>query len=154
PDPTITPPVAGKTEAVNPPVVADNIVAKRIRILGVPLDLGQSRRGVDMGPSAGRGAGLEARLETPGPGGEEGGHIARGYRRAEEVRRSPCQVSERNHRHLLQARGDGVQDPGGRKVSPGAGWRPFRGRGNHGGRGGILPPATARAGAEGRVDLD
>ena len=76
PDPTITPPVAGKTEPVNPPVVADNIVAKRIRILGVPLDLGQSRRGVDMGPSAVRVAGLEARLEALGHVVEDGGNIA------------------------------------------------------------------------------
>jgi arginase len=36
---------------------------QRIRIIGVPMDLGQSRRGVDMGPSAVRYAGLQARLE-------------------------------------------------------------------------------------------
>jgi arginase len=39
---------------------------RQIRIIGVPLDLGQSRRGVDMGPSAVRVAGLEARLEALG----------------------------------------------------------------------------------------
>jgi arginase len=38
----------------------------RIRIIGVPLDLGASRRGVDMGPSALRIAQLEARLEALG----------------------------------------------------------------------------------------
>ena len=27
-----------------------NVETKHIRIIGVPLDLGQSRRGVDMGP--------------------------------------------------------------------------------------------------------
>ena len=37
-----------------------------VRILGVPMDLGQSRRGVDMGPSALRYAGLQARLEVLG----------------------------------------------------------------------------------------
>ncbi len=37
-----------------------------IRIIGVPMDLGQSRRGVDMGPSAVRYAGLQARLEKLG----------------------------------------------------------------------------------------
>ena len=37
-----------------------------IRIVGVPMDLGQSRRGVDMGPSALRYAGLQARLEGLG----------------------------------------------------------------------------------------
>ena len=33
-----------------------------VSIIGAPLDLGQSRRGVDMGPSAIRYAGLEERL--------------------------------------------------------------------------------------------
>ena len=31
---------------------SSNIAPKKIRVIGVPLDLGQSRRGVDMGPSA------------------------------------------------------------------------------------------------------
>ncbi len=48
---------------------------KNIRVIGVPLDLGQSRRGVDMGPSAVRVAGLEARLEALGHDVEEGGNI-------------------------------------------------------------------------------
>ncbi|HKD78607.1 MAG TPA: arginase, partial [Candidatus Angelobacter sp.] len=74
-EPTTTP-VATRTEPSNPPVVADNIVSKKIRILGVPLDLGQSRRGVDMGPSAVRVAGLEARLEELGHVVEDGGNIA------------------------------------------------------------------------------
>lgn len=39
---------------------------RHIRIIGVPMDLGQSRRGVDMGPSAARYAGLQARLERLG----------------------------------------------------------------------------------------
>lgn len=37
-----------------------------IRIIGVPMDLGQNRRGVDMGPSAVRYANLQARLERLG----------------------------------------------------------------------------------------
>ena len=45
---------------------SSSIVPKKIRVIGVPLDLGQSRRGVDMGPSAVRVAGLEARLEALG----------------------------------------------------------------------------------------
>ncbi len=72
---TVTPP-ATKNEQANRPVVADNIVPKKIRILGVPLDLGQSRRGVDMGPSAVRVAGLEARLEALGHIVEDGGNVA------------------------------------------------------------------------------
>lgn len=39
---------------------------KVIRIVGVPMDLGQNRRGVDMGPSAIRYAGLQARLARLG----------------------------------------------------------------------------------------
>jgi arginase len=52
------------------------ILPKEIRVIGVPLDLGQSRRGVDMGPSAVRVAGLEARLEALGHVVEDAGNIA------------------------------------------------------------------------------
>lgn len=38
-------------------------MADKIRIIGVPMDLGASRRGVDMGPSALRVAGLQSRLK-------------------------------------------------------------------------------------------
>src|SRR5262249_47475339 len=53
-----------------------NIIPRKIRVIGVPLDLGQSRRGVDMGPSAVRVAGLEARLEALGHVVEDAGNIA------------------------------------------------------------------------------
>jgi arginase len=49
---------------------------RKISILGVPLDLGASRRGVDMGPSAVRVAGLEARLEALGHSVTDGGNIS------------------------------------------------------------------------------
>jgi arginase len=52
-----------------------SILRKKIRVIGVPLDLGQSRRGVDMGPSAVRVAGLEARLEALGHVVEDGGNV-------------------------------------------------------------------------------
>src|SRR6516165_7027918 len=52
------------------------ITPRKIRVIGVPLDLGQSRRGVDMGPSAVRVAGLEARLEALGHVVEDGGNVA------------------------------------------------------------------------------
>jgi arginase len=55
---------------------ASSITPKKIRVIGVPLDLGQSRRGVDMGPSAVRVAGLEARLEALGHVVEDAGNIA------------------------------------------------------------------------------
>ena len=48
---------------------------RNIHIIGVPLDLGASRRGVDMGPSALRVAGLEARLERLGHHVTDGGNI-------------------------------------------------------------------------------
>src|ERR1700728_3418035 len=57
-------------------ISATNIIPKKIRVIGVPLDLGQSRRGVDMGPSAVRVAGLEARLEALGHEVEDGGNVA------------------------------------------------------------------------------
>ncbi len=42
------------------------LAPQTIRIIGIPMDLGQNRRGVDMGPSAIRYAGLQARLERLG----------------------------------------------------------------------------------------
>ena len=53
-----------------------SVIPKKIRVIGVPLDLGQSRRGVDMGPSAVRVAGLEARLEALGHVVEDGGNVS------------------------------------------------------------------------------
>lgn len=47
----------------------------RIRILGVPLDLGQERRGVDMGPSAVRAAGLNAAIHGLGHEVEDTGNL-------------------------------------------------------------------------------
>ena len=57
------------------PLAATGIPPRKIRVLGVPLDLGQSRRGVDMGPSAVRVAGLEMRLEELGHIVEDGGNV-------------------------------------------------------------------------------
>src|SRR6201987_4945380 len=54
---------------------SSTISGRDIRVIGVPLDLGQSRRGVDMGPSAVRVAGLEARLEALGHEVEDGGNV-------------------------------------------------------------------------------
>jgi arginase len=48
---------------------------RKIKIIGVPLDLGASRRGVDMGPSAVRVAGLEARLEALGHEVNDSGNV-------------------------------------------------------------------------------
>jgi arginase len=50
-------------------------MAEKIRIIGVPMDLGASRRGVDMGPSALRVAGLQARLKQLGRQVEDIGNV-------------------------------------------------------------------------------
>ena len=57
-------------------IAATNVSGRKIRVIGIPLDLGQSRRGVDMGPSAVRVAGLEARLEALGFVVEDAGNVA------------------------------------------------------------------------------
>ncbi|MFZ0037967.1 MAG: arginase [Candidatus Acidiferrales bacterium] len=51
-------------------------MADKIRIIGVPMDLGASRRGVDMGPSALRVAGLQTRLKHLGRQVEDIGNVA------------------------------------------------------------------------------
>lgn len=48
---------------------------KNIRIIGVPMDLGQSRRGVDMGPSAIRAAQLGTQLQQLGYNVKDAGNI-------------------------------------------------------------------------------
>jgi arginase len=48
---------------------------QKVRIIGVPMDLGQSRRGVDMGPSALRVAGLQQRIKQLGHTVEDIGNI-------------------------------------------------------------------------------
>ncbi len=66
-------------EVTNPgpgtPRGTQGLPTRKIRVLGVPLDMGASRRGVDMGPSAVRVAGLEARLEALGHRVTDGGNI-------------------------------------------------------------------------------
>jgi arginase len=49
---------------------------EKVRIIGVPMDLGASRRGVDMGPSALRVAGLQSRLKQLGRQVEDIGNIS------------------------------------------------------------------------------
>ena len=63
------------TPTAPPPPTTGGVTPKKIRVIGVPLDLGQNRRGVDMGPSAVRVAGLEARLEAIGHIVEDAGNI-------------------------------------------------------------------------------
>lgn len=51
-------------------------MARAVSIIGAPLDLGQGRRGVDMGPSAIRYAGLEERLTELGREVVDRGNVA------------------------------------------------------------------------------
>jgi arginase len=53
---------------------------QRVRIFGVPLDLGASRRGVDMGPSALRIARLAERMQSLGFEVEDRGNVVVGQR--------------------------------------------------------------------------
>ena len=48
---------------------------RKVRIIGVPLDLGQERRGVDMGPSALRVAGLNEQVRNLGFEVEDAGNL-------------------------------------------------------------------------------
>ncbi len=78
-------------------------MALKIRIIGVPMDLGQSRRGVDMGPSALRVAGLQQRLKALGHTVEDIGNVSvkqpeeqhYGDKRAKYLHESLAEMTER-----------------------------------------------------------
>jgi arginase len=65
-----------------------------VAVIGAPLDLGAGRRGVDMGPSAIRYAGLETRLEQLGRRCEDWGNVETAVAEAAEV-------GDENARYLL-----------------------------------------------------
>ncbi len=74
---------------------------KQLSIIGSPMDLGQSRRGVDMGPSAMRYAGLIQRLESLGYDVDDCGDIAIGRpERTNSVKglKNLNAVAEANHK--------------------------------------------------------
>lgn len=58
---------------------------KKVSLLGVPMDLGQARRGVDMGPSAMRYAGVIERLEKLGYDVRDYGNVVVDERSIEEA---------------------------------------------------------------------
>lgn len=82
--------------------------AKTVRILGVPMDLGQSRRGVDMGPSAIRYAGLQHRLESLGWTVIDGGNIESPI--IEIVTDQPIPAGRAYHAHAIGAVSQVVYD--------------------------------------------
>src|ERR687888_1620363 len=59
--------------------------AQQVAIIGAALDLGAGRRGVDMGPSAIRYAGLEARIEHLGRRCEDWGNVTAAVAEASAV---------------------------------------------------------------------
>lgn len=67
---------------------------QKIQIFGVPMDLGQQRRGVDMGPSAVRYAGLYDKLASLGLEIEDGGNIAVPVREESALRSAPTDAVE------------------------------------------------------------
>jgi arginase len=64
-------------------LAADN--KQPVAVIGAPLDLGSGRRGVDMGPSAIRYAGLETRLEKLGRRVEDWGNVESAVAEAADV---------------------------------------------------------------------
>ncbi|MDG6970522.1 MAG: arginase family protein, partial [Nitrososphaerota archaeon] len=65
-----------------------------IGIIGAPVDLGQQRRGVDMGPSAIRIANLEARLEALG-------HKVKDYGNVPVADMATAHMGDRKVRYLV-----------------------------------------------------
>ncbi|WP_085520702.1 arginase [Tuberibacillus sp. Marseille-P3662] len=61
-------------------------MAKNIAIIGVPMDMGQARRGVDMGPSAVRYAGMLERLRDIGHDVDDSGDIQIAYNERDQQR--------------------------------------------------------------------
>jgi len=105
----------------------------KIRILGIPLDLGQARRGVDMGPSAVRAAGLNSALKALGHQVEDAGNIHVriaeeqhfGDKRAKymnEIAATCREAAERVYQTVVEAGSDFAR------------WRPLDCRGHAGGR--------------------
>lgn len=69
---------------------------KLIHIFGIPMDLGQKRRGVDMGPSAIRYASLQERLQALGYVVNDEGNIL-----APQIEEVPDSYSPKIHAHYL-----------------------------------------------------
>lgn len=78
------------------------LAGQTVRIVGVPMDLGQMRRGVDMGPSAVRYAGLFEALAAQGLRVEDAGNIAVPVRDQNSVRAHYAAGDERAPRGTLR----------------------------------------------------
>src|SRR5690242_16938178 len=87
---------------------ANNGVARamKVTIIGVPMDLGAGRRGVDMGPSAIRHAGLHDMLRRLGCEVEDAGDVAVPVAESRVVRESDLRFLDEiiaTCRHLADA---------------------------------------------------
>ena len=74
-----------------------------VAIIGAALDLGSGRRGVDMGPSAIRYAGLDARIEGLGLRCEDWGNVTTAVAEASAV------GDERNGELMWKEKGRGMR---------------------------------------------
>ncbi len=117
-----------------------NVETKHIRIIGVPLDLGQSRRGVDMGPSAMRVAGLEAKLEALGYEVEDGGNVPVALAETEAEGDPNAKYLKEITETCSKEAELVVKTLGGRKDSHCSRWRSLHCRRNGVGRGRVLSP--------------
>ena len=103
-------------------------MAQKIRIIGVPMDLGQSRRGVDMGPSALRVAGLQSRLKQLGHTVEDIGNVLVKQAEEQPYGEKRAKYLQRNCGNLPRPGGDDGEDAGRRLFAAGAGRRSFHRR--------------------------
>lgn len=119
----------------------------KIRIIGVPLDLGASRRGVDMGPSALRIARLAARLRDLGHEVEDVGNLHVPERDA-----LPTVASPQDHLEVIAAVCRDLAEATARAVREG--WAPLVLGGDHSlGAGSAAGVATAFAEQNRRIGL-
>ncbi len=76
----------------------------RVAIIGAALDLGAGRRGVDMGPSAIRYAGLSERLEGAGIEVEDRGNVQAALAETRETGTEQCPLPRRDPRDVHAGR--------------------------------------------------
>ncbi|MCY8435339.1 arginase [Bacillus haynesii] len=79
------------------------MLKQQISMIGVPMDLGQLRRGVDMGPSAIRCAGVNERLESLCQDIEDLGDMTIGQREDEKEGGEPASEELRNLKAITNA---------------------------------------------------
>ena len=89
-----------------------------IAIIGAPMDLGAGRRGVDMGPSALRLAGLDERIAALGYEVEDLGNVVVAQPEASPVGSEQAALPAADRANLHAAGGHGVSTPSPSRSSP------------------------------------